>query len=104
VRVRVGDGGACSATWRQTTADVLGVPLEHVAQNPGSALGAAFAAGMAVGAFRDWREIERFVTVAGVTAPNARHAARYQELFELYLDLYAILKDTFPRLHRASAM
>jgi xylulokinase len=104
VRVRVGDGGAHSTTWRQITADVLGVPLERVAQNPGSALGAAFAAGMAVGAFKDWREIERFVTVAGVTAPNARHAARYQELFELYLDLYAILKDTFPRLHRASAM
>ncbi|MDR7419887.1 MAG: FGGY-family carbohydrate kinase, partial [Armatimonadota bacterium] len=100
-RARVGDGGAHSVTWRQITADVLGLPLERVAQNPGSALGAAFVAGMAVGAFGNWYEIERFVAVAGVTDPDARHAARYQALFELYLELYSRLKDAFPRLRSA---
>jgi xylulokinase len=102
-RVRVSDGGARSETWRQITADVLGLPLEHVAQNPGSALGAAFAAGIATGVFEDWRDIQRFVVVAGVTEPDGRYAARYEELFGIYLDLYAALKHVFPRLQRATA-
>jgi xylulokinase len=100
-RVRVSDGGARSAVWRQITADILGLPLEHITRHPGSSLGAAFAAGMAVGVFEDWRDIDRFVTVAGTTEPNPHHTARYQEMFALYLDLYAGLKDTFPRLQRA---
>jgi xylulokinase len=97
-RVRVSDGGARSALWRQITSDVLGLPLEHIADHPGSSLGAAFVAGMAVGAFGDWREIGRFVRVAGVTHPDVQRARRYEHLFHVYTDLYGALKETFPKL------
>jgi xylulokinase len=98
-RVRVSDGGARSAVWRQITADVLGLPLEHIAQNPGSSLGAAFVAGKAVGVFADWGEIERFIQVAGVAAPAPEHTARYQRLFALYVEIYQALKPAFPKLY-----
>ncbi|MBE3598392.1 MAG: hypothetical protein IMX02_06210, partial [Limnochordaceae bacterium] len=97
-RARVTNGGAHSHLWRQVTADVLGIPLEQLAQHPGSSLGAAFVAGKGIGAFADWSEIERFVTVRSMTVPNPDHHARYLELFRLYRDLYESVKDKFPKL------
>ena len=63
-RVRVTDGGSRSKVWTQITADVLGIPLEKVTLRSGSAFAAAFAAGMGVGEFSDWRDMDRFVSVA----------------------------------------
>jgi xylulokinase len=97
-RVRVSNGGAHSTLWKQVTADVLGLPLEQVADSPGSPLGAAFVAGMAVGAFTNWNQIHRFIKVAAVTEPNAANTARYERLFQLYREIYEALRDTFPRL------
>ena len=49
--------------WPQITSDVLGIPLEHIADHPGSSLGAAFVAGMGTGVFKDWGEIDQFLEV-----------------------------------------
>lgn len=95
---RVTNGGARSRLWKQITADVLGIPLEQIAHHPGSSLGAAFVAGMGVGMFRDWGEIERFITIEAVTEPHPDHHARYQELFGIYRQAYERLKDLFPAL------
>ncbi len=99
-RVRVTNGGARSNLWKTVTADVLGLPLEEIAGHPGSCLGAAFAAGMGVGAFSDWREIERFVTVTGRIEPNSERHARYRELFQTYRELYLRNCDLFASLRR----
>nr|BAL55921.1 carbohydrate kinase FGGY [uncultured Chloroflexota bacterium] len=95
---RVTNGGARSRLWKQITADVLGIPLEQIAHHPGSSLGAAFVAGMGVGIFQDWNEIEQFITIEAITEPNMANHQRYQELFELYRHTYERLKDIFPRL------
>jgi xylulokinase len=97
-RARVANGGARSALWRQITADVLGLPLEQIAHHPGSSLGAAFVAGMGVGVFQDWGEIERFVAIRDVTEPDLKHHERYQRLFALYREVYEALKEKFPQL------
>lgn len=97
-KARVTNGGARSALWKQITADVLGIPLEPVLRHPGSSLGAAFVAGMGVGVFRDWGEIERFITVEGVTEPNRARHEYYRSLFGLYREAYERLKDLFPRI------
>lgn len=102
-RVRVTNGGAHSLLWRQVTADVLGLPLEQLANNPGSSLGAAFVAGKGVGVFSSWDEIEKFVTIASITQPNLQNHARYQKLFEVYLSTYLSLKDLYPKLYEASS-
>ncbi len=97
-RARVTNGGARSQLWKQITADVLGLPLEQIAHHPGSSLGAAFVAGMGVGIFKDWGEIERFITIQQVTEPDPKRHQRYQELFVLYHELYESLKEKFPKL------
>lgn len=97
-RARLTNGGAHSLLWRQITADVLGLPLEQVANHPGSSLGAAFIAGKGTGIFQSWDEIEKFITLAAVTQPNLNNHARYQKLFEIYLSTYRALQALYPEL------
>lgn len=97
-RTRVTNGGSRSHLWQQITADVLGLPLEHIARHPGSSLGAAFVAGMGVGAFHGWEEIEKFIKIDLVVQPDAANHARYGRLFDIYLKVYESLKDQFPKL------
>ena len=90
-RARVTDGGSRSRVWTQITADVLGIPLEKVSLRSGSAFAAAFCAGMGVGAFDDWSEIDRFVAVDEVVEP--RPNAVYDRAYERFRALYPALKE-----------
>jgi xylulokinase len=94
-RVCVTNGGARSGLWKQVTADILGRPLEVPRESGGSALGAAFAAGMGIGMFSDWSEIERFVTIVQTVEPDRAAHARYGELYRLYRELYPALRTIF---------
>ncbi|MHB8133499.1 MAG: FGGY-family carbohydrate kinase [Anaerolineaceae bacterium] len=97
-RVRVANGGARSKLWRQVTSDVIGLPLEEVANHPGSSLGAAFVAGMGVGEFSDWEEIEKFIHLKPSTIPDLDRHEKYQKLFHLYRDLYLTNQPNFIKL------
>lgn len=101
-RVLATDGGVRSELWRQIAADVLGLPVEAHPGHPGSALGVAFVAGMGVGLFRDWAEIEAFAGPAYWNQPDPEAHQRYQEAYRLYRDLYETLKALFPRAGRLS--
>lgn len=93
-RVRVSNGGARSVLWKQVTADVLGLPLETLRSHPGSALGAAFVAGMGVGAFSGWDAIDRFVEVGEIVEP--RDHDRYDLAYASFRALYPALKASLP--------
>jgi xylulokinase len=95
---RCANGGARSVLWKQVTSDVLGIRLEQVADHPGSSLGSAFCAGMGIGAFTRWDEIERYIRIATINEPDPANHARYQKMFVLYREIYEALKDKFPRL------
>ena len=97
-KARCTNGGARSKLWKQITADVLGLPLESVAQHPGSSLGAAFLAGRAIGAFDDWSEIGRYIRVDEVTRPDPAAHAHYERTYPMFREVYARLKDVYPRL------
>jgi xylulokinase len=90
-RARVTNGGASSRLWKQIVADATGLVLEPVVDHPGSALGAAFAAGMGSGAFGSWSEIDRFVALAEPVVPEAATAAVYDERYRTYRALYAAI-------------
>ena len=90
-RIRVSDGGARSAIWTQIIADVLNAPLEVIAGQGGAALGAAFVAGMAMGSFSDWREIERFADVGAIVQP--RPCEVYERGYLTYRSLYPALRN-----------
>lgn len=97
-RVRVANGGARSKLWRQVTSDVIGYPLEEVANHPGSSLGAAFIAGMGVGAFTEWGEIEKFIHLKEPTYPNMAHHEKYKDFYRLYRTLYETNRPNFALL------
>ncbi len=87
---RVANGGASSWLWKQVVADITGLVLEPVVDHPGSALGAAFAAGMGDGRLRGVggdRPLRRrwasrsSRTRRPATVHDARHAT-YRALYE----------------------
>ncbi len=91
-RARVTNGGASSALWKQIVADVTGLELEPVVDHPGSALGAAFAAGMGTSAFAEWSDIARFVALGEPVRPRAEFESVYDERYRAYRALYPALR------------
>ncbi len=102
-RVRVTNGGARSLLWKQVVADVIGHPLQSLASGAGSELGAAFAAGIGVGALAEWGEIERFVAVDETVEPDPAAHERYGELYTAYRALYPALDPVLAAVRRAGA-
>lgn len=94
-KVRVTNGGAKSFLWKQVTSDVIGYPLEIVENHPGSSLGVAFLAGLGVGLFSSWDEIEHFIKIKDIIQPNLRNHEIYENKFETYLKLYKRNKELF---------
>jgi xylulokinase len=92
------DGGAASRVWMQIAADVLGQPIHLLQGHPGSCLGAAYVAGVGIGAQDDWEGISRFVAAAGVVEPEPANGAAYLEHYALFRDTYRRLRPLYPRL------
>lgn len=99
-RVRVTNGGSKSRLWRQIVADVTGLPLESLVDHPGSGLGSAFAAGVAVGLL-EWSDIDRFARVAEVIQPNPATRDVYAETYDVYRQLHPAIA---PLSHRLAAL
>ena len=95
VRARVTNGGASSRLWKQVVADVTGLVLEPVVDHPGSALGAAFAAGIGARQFGAWDEIDRFVQIGDEVAPDPATRAVHDERHAIYRGLYEPLRPSF---------
>jgi xylulokinase len=79
-------------------ASVLGRPVRLLHGHPGSCLGAAYAAGVGIGALPDWTRMDRFVRPAGLVRPDPAWVARYEALYPLWRETYDRLKPLFPRL------
>lgn len=97
-KVRVTNGGANSRLWRHVTADVLGLPLEKVTGHPGSSLGAAFVAGIGVGVFNLWDEIEKYITISDVIQPDPENHQIYLDQYKLFRETYELLEPEFTKL------
>ncbi|MGH3995626.1 MAG: hypothetical protein ACRDSN_24555, partial [Pseudonocardiaceae bacterium] len=76
--------------------DVLGRSLEAPAGG-GSALGAAFAAGIGTGVFSEWEEITRFVSIRTTIDPDPAVAGTYEEAYATYRELYPALRSPLGR-------
>lgn len=94
-RYFMSNGGARSTVWRQIVTDIIGEEVEYITDHPGSSLGAAFVAGMAVGAFKSWDDIARYIHDRTLMIPNKQNHEVYEGYFEIYLNLYEHLKKDF---------
>jgi xylulokinase len=97
-RVFAADGGAASDLWLQIAADAIGRPVSRIERHPGSSLGAAFVAGMGVGAFTDWSGIARYVGPGRIFEPNVGNRAALDKKYQLWRDLYRRLESFYPKL------
>jgi len=94
-------GGTRSAVWRQTKADVLGMPIHVPRITEASALGAALLAGIGAGVYGGYGEAGAVGAALGeeVVEPDPARSARYAELYEsAYLTMAVELEARVPRL------
>lgn len=88
-RVRITNGGSRSRLWRQILADITGLTLESIIAHPGSSLGAAFIAGIAVKEFDSWSDIERFIDIEETIKPDKQNHEKYKILYDVYRTVYS---------------
>ena len=81
-------GGARSALWCQTLADVLGCTIRQV-QEPvlANACGAALIASVAVGDL-SWADVPERVRIAACYQPDPANRAVYHRQYAMFRDLY----------------
>ena len=97
--IRSTGGGAKSAVWNQLKADMLGVPVATLQTSEGGSLGTAMLAGAATGVYSSVEEaVTGLIHENERYEPRAEYAARYNERFALYRDLYPTLKELNHRL------
>lgn len=94
-RIMATNGGAKSKFWCQIAADVLGSTVRSYPSHPGSALGVAFLAGMSVGMFHKWDEIQNFLTDYRVFEPNPEAVKVYNKSYKIYRNVYQQLRPSF---------
>ena len=94
-------GGARSALWCQTLADVLGCTiLQTVDPILANARGAALIAAVGVGELT-WAEIPSSVKIASSYHPDSRRRAVYDEQYRTFTDIYRKNRRTYARHNRA---
>ncbi|MEC8817872.1 MAG: FGGY-family carbohydrate kinase, partial [Planctomycetota bacterium] len=79
-RLRVDGGASASDLLLQMQADLLGVPVERPVVLESTALGAAYMAGLAVGLWRDFDDLESHREVDRVFEPEMSDEVRRREL------------------------
>ena len=90
----------CSSFWRQMLADVFAVPVVTTNAVEGGAFGAAMLAATGAGIFSSVREAsDGLIRRVGVTEPQ--NSSDYQPFYEIYRELYPVLKATFLQQSRA---
>lgn len=89
------DGGAKSELWRAILADVSGLSMDYIAENPGAPLGDVVLAGVGVGLFKDYDVVREWVKSSQTVKPNPKNREVYDKLYKTYLEAFNRLRDVF---------
>jgi L-xylulokinase len=94
--IRLAGGVTKSPFWTQMFADILNYPLELVKVKELGALGAAMAAGVSGGIFKDYYEAATQMTsIDKVVQPNLEMHAKYQKKYEKYCAVCSALNGVW---------
>lgn len=89
-------GGAKSSVWPQMIADLFGVSTcLHASARQATSLGAALAAGVGVGVYRDYADAAKVVHTLSECAPRPEVTASYVRHTELFESLYTRLRSAY---------
>ena len=93
--IRLSGGAANSEVWVQIFADALQIPIDMVEEKELGAQGAAMAAGIAAGIYKDYEEaVDRTVQITNRVYPRP-------EFKEIYEEKYATYRGTIDALSKA---
>jgi len=99
---KVTNGGSKSRLWREILADVLDKKLTSIINHPGASFGASVVAGIGSGAISDWSYVDGALEKGEVIEPNEGNTARYQERYEMYLELQKSTREISHKLARTN--
>ena len=98
-RSKLCGGGAKSPLWRSIIANVLNITLDIPQTEEGPGYGGAMLAMVACGEYASVEKCaEALVTVQKSVAPDPAIAARYQERYNVFKEIYPALKPVFKKL------
>jgi xylulokinase len=92
-------GGTKNPLWLQVVSDISGMPQKVPAVTFGASYGDAFLAGMAIGAFPSYNQINTWLRYDHIIQPDKSKFEHYDKYYKVYLDLYQRNKDFMARLH-----
>ena len=98
-RSKICGGGAKSPLWVRIMANVLDLPLELPQTEEGPGYGAAMLAMVGCGAYASVAEAaSALVRVTDTIRPEPELAARYEERYQKFRQIYPTVKNLFPQL------
>lgn len=93
-------GAANSHVWTQIKADITGKTINVPYSDHATSLGAAILAGVGTGVYRDFEHgVDETVRIQRTHYPDERNHRIYKGYYELYLELYERLRDSFVKLY-----
>lgn len=98
-RTKICGGGARSPLWRQILADILNIQVDILKSEEGPAMGGAMLAAVACGEYASVEEAaEKIVRVVDTVEPIPEQAARYEERYKKFRQIYPAVKELFDTL------
>lgn len=96
--IQLSGGAVNSRVWVQMFADALQIPIDIVAGKEQGAQGAAMAAGIAAGVYRDYLDaISRTVKITGTVFPRPEYRQVYEEKYATYRAVIDGLSNAWSR-------
>ena len=98
-RTKICGGGAKSPLWKKIMANVLNIKVDVLVTEEGPGLGGAMLAAVACNEYADVEEAAaRIVKVADTIEPDPELAAKYEEKYRKFAQIYPTVKDLFTKL------
>ena len=95
-RTKICGGGAKSPLWCKMIANILNLKVDKIESEEGPALGAAMLAAVGCGVYGSVEEIaEKMVKVVDTIEPDPSIAAKYDEKYAQFKQIYPALKPVF---------
>ncbi len=94
-------GAANSIVWTQIKADITNKTIQVPFSDHATTLGAALLAGVGTGIYKSFEEaVQRTVHIQRIHTPDSQNYHNYQKYYQLYIELYQKLCDSFDTLDK----
>lgn len=98
-RAKICGGGAKSPLWKKIVANVLNIKIDVLESEQGPALGAAMLAAAACKEFTTVKDAaDRIVKIIDTVEPEPELAAKYEEKYRKFAQIYPTVQDLFVKL------